>query len=27
MYTSHDFITTKTFPNCEFLVVWGQLQV
>jgi len=27
MYTSHDFITTKTFPNREFLVVWGQLQV
>ena len=27
MHTSHDFIATKTFPSCEFLVVFGRLQV
>jgi len=27
MYTSHIFITIKTYPSCEFLVVCGQLRV
>jgi len=27
MHTFHDFIATKTFPSCEFLVVCGQLRV
>jgi len=27
MHTSHDFIATKTYPSCEFLVVFGQLRV
>jgi len=27
MHTSHDFIATKTFPSCEFLVVRGPLRV
>ena len=26
MDTSHDFIATKTFPSCEFLVVFEQMQ-
>ena len=27
MYISHDFIATKTYPSCEFLVVFGQVRV
>jgi len=27
MHTSHDFITPKTCPSCEFLVVFGPLRV
>jgi len=27
MYSSHDFIATKTCPSFEFLVVFGQVLV
>jgi len=27
MHISHDFIATNTCPSCEFLVVFGQVQV
>jgi len=27
MHISYDFIATKTCPSCEFLVVFGQVQV